>query len=88
MTTSTELGSSELKEPPKVSGGDDANGHLEELRTDPIGAHDPGPRGMRRRRDSSASPGATSCCSQARRPTRPTSARQRRFSTRRRRTRS
>ena len=32
MTSSTEL-----KEPTKVSGGDDANGHLEELRTDPIG---------------------------------------------------
>ncbi|MGO9341152.1 MAG: cytochrome P450 [Acidimicrobiales bacterium] len=29
--------STELLDPPKVSGGDDPNGHLEELRTDPIG---------------------------------------------------
>jgi sterol 14-demethylase len=29
--------STELRDPPKVSGGDDPNGHLEELRTDPIG---------------------------------------------------
>ena len=33
--TSTEA---ELREPPRVSGGeDDENGHLEELRVDPIG---------------------------------------------------
>jgi len=29
--------STELRDPPKVSGGADENGHLEELRTDPIG---------------------------------------------------
>src|SRR5205823_14386257 len=33
MTGTTET----LREPPRVSSGDDASGHLEELRTDPIG---------------------------------------------------
>ena len=33
MTTT----STELREPPKVSGGQEPNGHLEELRVDPIG---------------------------------------------------
>ena len=28
---------STLNEPPRVSGGDEPNGHLEELRRDPIG---------------------------------------------------
>ena len=40
MTTSVDLksiGANGAKEPPKVSGGDDPNGHLEELRVDPIG---------------------------------------------------
>jgi sterol 14-demethylase len=37
MTTSVDLKSIGRKEPPKVSGGDDLNGHLEELRVDPIG---------------------------------------------------
>ncbi len=40
----------ELREPPRVSGGDEEHGHLEELRRRPHRAHATGPGGVRRRR--------------------------------------